>query len=80
MQVTHSQPAIGYPAASIEVGRSTWDNAERSIRLRCPSANGGFSRGSPEVPEWCIEEFLAVALAQGLITPKKVARILARAL
>jgi hypothetical protein len=80
MEVKHSQPAIGYPAAAIETGRATWDNGELSIRLRCPNVNGGFSTGSPEVPQWALLEFIPVALAQGLITPKELAEMLAKAL
>ena len=36
---------------SVEVGRSTWDDNDRSIRNRYSNANGGFNvRGSSEIP------------------------------
>ena len=35
----------------IEIGRSTWDETERSIRDRWPTSTGGFNpRSSSEVP------------------------------
>jgi hypothetical protein len=79
MNVMHSQQAIGWPAATIEIGKSTWENGtEGSIRLRFNNSKGGFNRQSPEVPQWALPELLEAAIQQGFITKKLVAEILAR--
>jgi hypothetical protein len=49
MIVAHAYPTG--PRHSIELGQSTWDINERSIRSRYETATGGFNRaGSTEVP------------------------------
>ena len=78
MQVTYSQPCRAYTVATIEFGDLTWDNSELSVRLRCPSKNGGFSRGSPEMPMYALLESIEVTLTQGGTTPMEVADTLHR--
>lgn len=49
MDVEHDKDLGG--GHRIEIGNSTWDNGERSVRDRWPTVTGGFNpRSSSEVP------------------------------
>jgi len=78
MKVHYTEPMISCPPAQVEFGESTWDPNEKSVRARFTSANGGFSRGSPEVPMHCLSQMYEVAATKGGIPIKDVARLLFR--
>ncbi|HEX3155385.1 MAG TPA: hypothetical protein VHV32_12210 [Candidatus Angelobacter sp.] len=63
MDVIHREE-IG-PNHSIEIGWSTWNSEEISIRDRWDSANGHFSNtASSEIPITSLPDLLRVALEQ----------------
>ena len=61
---------------SIEIGVSTWDDKERSIRSRYANATGGFSTGSPEVPMHDIEPMVTFAAEHDELSPADCTRII----
>jgi len=61
----------------IEVGASTWDEKQMSIRNRYSTVNGGFSPRSPsEIPLDDISELMVVAADEDLICAEELARIM----
>ena len=65
------------PSHSIEVGTSTWDPAETSIRSRYDGPTGRFDpHGSSELPLPDLPHLMDVAATYDLIDPKEYAAII----
>ena len=65
------------PGHSIEVGQSSWDPSETSIRCRYDGATGRFSpHGSSELPLHDLQPLLEVAAKNDLLTPHECAAVI----
>ena len=65
------------PSHSIEVGKSTWDDQEMSIRSRYDGETGRFSpHGSSELPLCDLQLLMESAATHDLLSPNVCATII----
>lgn len=77
MQVDPTKTRIIAPGHSIEVGQSSWDPKEESIRSRYDGPTGHFSpRGSSELPLYDLVPLLETAADNDLLGPNECATIM----
>lgn len=69
MEVEKTLPSE-HPNHRIEIGESSWDKNERSIRWRYDNPNSGkFSpHGSSELPLYALKELIHIAIKEDLFT------------
>lgn len=76
MQVDKSKTRILGHGHSIEVGKSTWNDTETSVRNRYSTASGGFNQaGSSELPINDILQIAKVAIEEDLLSPKALSEL-----
>ena len=76
MQVDKSKTRVLGHGHSIEVGKSTWDDTETSIRNRYSTANGGFNQaGSSELPIDDVFQIVKVTIEEDLLSPKVLSEL-----
>ena len=62
---------------SIEIGDATWDNAQKSVRNRYPTANGGFApRSSSEIPLSDLGAIVGAVAARDLLDIDTLTRLI----
>ena len=77
MKPDHSKTVYLSPRHRIEVGVSTWDGNETSVRCRYDQNNGRFSvHGSSEVPLHDFQPMLEVAARHDLLAADACAAII----
>jgi hypothetical protein len=77
MQVDKSKTRVLGHGHSIEVGKSTWDDAETSVRNRYSTANGGFNQaGSSELPINDVFQIAKVTIEEDLLSPKILSELI----
>jgi hypothetical protein len=77
MQVDPTKTRIISPTHSIEIGQSSWDPQEMSIRSRYDGATGRFSpHGSSELPLYDLQPLMASAAQHDLLSPNECAAII----
>jgi hypothetical protein len=78
MKVDKSKTRVISSNHSFEVGTSSWDDGETSIRCRYDSADSGrFSpHGSSELPLWDLQPLIEVAAENNLLSIRECAAII----
>lgn len=78
MKVTKSFQA-SEPGRTIEIGHPTWDkeSPKFSVRSRRQNRNGGFKRGSPEIPIGDIPGLIEAIAHEDLLQPADIAAMIA---
>lgn len=77
MKVTKSVPTTE-PGRTIEIGHPTWDqdSSAYSVRSRRQNCNGGFKRGSPEVPIGDVASIVEAIAQEDLLPPVEIATMI----
>jgi hypothetical protein len=61
----------------IELGKSTWDKDEDSIRLRFENSNGGFNpHASSELPIWGLNELMKAWIGHGEVNSQQAGELI----
>ena len=77
MQVDPTKTHIISPSHSIEIGQSSWDAQEMSIRSRYDGETGRFSpHGSSELPLYDLKPLMESAAKHNLLCPNECAAII----
>ncbi len=77
MKVDPKKTKIISPDHSIEIGESSWDEGETSIRLRYNGETGRFSpHGSSELPLCYLQPLIESAAQYDLLSPKECASMI----
>jgi len=62
---------------AIEIGGSTWNPTESSVRYRCPNSRGGFDpHSSSELPVSMIEPILTSCINRDMLDAAAAARLI----
>lgn len=77
MQVDPTKTKSITPSHSIEIGQSSWDAQEMSIRSRYDGETGRFSpHGSSELPLYDLQPLMESAAKYNLLSPNECASII----
>ena len=76
MQVDKSKTRTLGNGHSIEVGNSTWDDNEISVRNRYSTVNGGFNpAASSELPIYDVFQIAKVTIEEDLLSPQALSEL-----